>query len=325
MLSYPEHKISIALTTFNRWPYTERTLNHLFKHTPLKTEIIIIDNGSTDNTVQKLKTYIQNAQKKSGQRNIKIIENKKNLGIGRAVNLAFSQSKGDLLIKLDNDILVCRRWVYFLWLVYAHFKNRLGVCCLEVRDTDGRSRLSRKRTQGKTEIIVGGILFERTPAVNGATMAMSRSFWSRHKFSEDRLYGHEDARLAVKAWNKGLVCGQLRSPTTWVTHLQHDNRYRKYDLWKNHVAKIGRSFKFEAGVSCLPLEGDQIQLGNKAPASNLIKDSENTLITLIKKDIKEELGVELYKKLRRDILDDLKNEIRNDLREELKKIFTMWF
>lgn len=327
MPKYPADKVTIGMTTFNRWPYTERTLNHLFKFTHPATEIIIVDNASTDGTIDNLKNYLSAARSKGLTHQVKLIENKENLGVGKAINLAFNQGKGELLIKLDNDILVCNKWIYYLWLVYNHFGKKFGACCLEVRDLKGGIRLPRSRTKGHTTVIPGGLLFEHTPAVNGATMTMSRDFWSKNKFAEDRLYGHEDARLAVRAYKKGLICGQLRSLTSWVTHLQHDKRYFKYDLWKNNVAKLGRSFKFEAKTSCYPLEGDDVAIRKTVLGElrELREDPEAKLKARIKKELYEELCVELRNESRKEFLEELKNLVRDDLKEELKKMLTLWF
>ena len=60
-----------------------------------KIEIIMVDNGSTDNTIPYMK---KNYSK------VKVIENKINLGSPKALNKAVKISKGDYFIRLDNDI-----------------------------------------------------------------------------------------------------------------------------------------------------------------------------------------------------------------------------
>lgn len=247
------------MTTFNRWAYTLKTLKNLLAYTDSAVEVIIVDNGSTDNTPEKLYKFLETEQKskKAACPSFKIIVNDKNLGIGRAVNQVFSASTRPLLIKLDNDILVQKDWLYYLWSSYKFYGQKFGVCCLEVRDLEGNPEIPQSGTRGKVVPIFSDVLFEHTSVVNGTPMAIARHFWKSFKFPEDRLYGHEDARLASEAWTRGLACGQIRSPESWVVHLQHDNSYRKYDLWKLHTASTN-DYSFRKDVSCLPLEGDKI-------------------------------------------------------------------
>ncbi|MEN6421044.1 MAG: glycosyltransferase, partial [Smithella sp.] len=46
---------SIVILTFNQLAYTKECVKSLRKHTPEPHEIIFVDNGSTDGTVQWLK------------------------------------------------------------------------------------------------------------------------------------------------------------------------------------------------------------------------------------------------------------------------------
>jgi len=59
-------------------------------------EVIIVDNGSTDDSLQFLKSF-------KGRR-LKIIENKKNKGFTRAVNQGVITARSEIVILLNNDV-----------------------------------------------------------------------------------------------------------------------------------------------------------------------------------------------------------------------------
>ncbi|MBU2577294.1 glycosyltransferase, partial [Patescibacteria group bacterium] len=73
----------------------------------LSIEIIVVDNGSTDNSVEEVKKFIVH----SSLFNIQLIENQANLGFAKAVNQALRQvyternrsAQGEAFFLLNSD------------------------------------------------------------------------------------------------------------------------------------------------------------------------------------------------------------------------------
>ena len=86
-------KISIILTTYNVANYIEECIDSLLKQTYANFELIIIDDGSTDNTLNILKTKYKN---------LNIVESK-HIGAANCRNLGISISKGEYICILDSD------------------------------------------------------------------------------------------------------------------------------------------------------------------------------------------------------------------------------
>lgn len=72
--------------------------------TNYKLEVIVVDNGSKDGSIAYLTSQISKFKKK--KINIKIVENKKNLGFALANNRGFKKARGDLILFLNNDTKV---------------------------------------------------------------------------------------------------------------------------------------------------------------------------------------------------------------------------
>ncbi|MFW9829604.1 MAG: glycosyltransferase family 2 protein [Candidatus Thorarchaeota archaeon] len=89
--TYPS--ISIIIPIYNE----ENTIRSVLKMIPSipKSEIILIDDGSIDKSLNIIKA-IKN-------KHIKIIKHKRNMGYGAAILTGFKYSSGDLIITLDSD------------------------------------------------------------------------------------------------------------------------------------------------------------------------------------------------------------------------------
>jgi GT2 family glycosyltransferase/Flp pilus assembly protein TadD len=88
-------KVSIIIPVFNKSEYTRKCLDALSRTTQAELyELVIIDNGSTDDTCEILKKLPGNAR---------VISNKKNQGFARACNQGALAAAGEYILFLNND------------------------------------------------------------------------------------------------------------------------------------------------------------------------------------------------------------------------------
>lgn len=88
-------KISVIVCVYNCEKYIDQCLNSIIKQTLKKIEIIVINDGSKDNTKNILEKY-------NLIENIKII-NKENEGLTKSRNLGLDISKGKYIYFIDAD------------------------------------------------------------------------------------------------------------------------------------------------------------------------------------------------------------------------------
>jgi len=111
--------LSIIIVSYNTKKITIDCLNSIInslKDSSLKYEIIVVDNGSKDDSVpaiKKLKSKIKNQNV-----NISIIENKTNIGFGKANNKAAKNANSDYLLFLNSDIIVLNSAIEKLYNFY---------------------------------------------------------------------------------------------------------------------------------------------------------------------------------------------------------------
>jgi len=100
-MKHIKEKLSIVIPVYNEENAVERNLREVkatFDDFGCRYEIIVIDDGSKDNSYQileKLEKYIPN---------LIVKRNSKNFGKGRALKKAFKYTSGDLIVWLDADL-----------------------------------------------------------------------------------------------------------------------------------------------------------------------------------------------------------------------------
>ncbi len=101
--SEAQPELSIIILSYNTEALTRQTIESIYQSTELskdRYEIIVLDNASTDDSVQMLKKL---AKKHAS---LKIIESKENTGFSKGNNIASKQAKGSYLLFLNSDIIV---------------------------------------------------------------------------------------------------------------------------------------------------------------------------------------------------------------------------
>ena len=86
-------KVSVIIPTYNRANLVTEAINSVLMQSCKDIEIIVIDDGSTDNTSKVLKTF--------GDR-IRYIK-QKNMGAGAARNRGLKEANGKYIAFLDSD------------------------------------------------------------------------------------------------------------------------------------------------------------------------------------------------------------------------------
>ncbi len=92
---------SIIILTFNQLEYTKITIDSLRRYTTSPYELIVIDNASTDGTIEYLKA----------QKDIRTVFNEKNLGFPAGCNQGIEMAKGNYVVLLNNDVIVTTDWL----------------------------------------------------------------------------------------------------------------------------------------------------------------------------------------------------------------------
>jgi GT2 family glycosyltransferase len=91
--------VSVIVPTFNRWPILAETLAALAQQTCRDVEVIVVDDGSTDGTWERLTAW-----SRDNARRVRLVPlRQENLKPGRARNLGLRHATGDLVVFIGDD------------------------------------------------------------------------------------------------------------------------------------------------------------------------------------------------------------------------------
>lgn len=176
-----KHKfdITIAILNFNNSKYLDRAYRSCADQslTNKSLEIIIIDDCSTDNSIE----YLDYIKKIKNFKNLKIIKNKKNRGIGFCSKLAVKLSKGKYFMRVDSDDYLNRYAADTMCNILEYNKNLGYVYCDHFRtDKYGFKQELVKLNSTKKKYLHGaGILFRRD------TLLKAGNYNSKFREAED--------------------------------------------------------------------------------------------------------------------------------------------
>src|ERR687886_158043 len=97
--------VSVTIVTYNSGRFIKRCLESVLAQKYSRKEIIVIDNASTDGTVDILEQFEDRCT---------IIYNDENIGFAAAQNQAIRVSRGDWVLTLNPDVLLLPNFIQAL-------------------------------------------------------------------------------------------------------------------------------------------------------------------------------------------------------------------
>ena len=205
--------ISLYIPVYNGESTIESVLKSALQLDPGADEIIIIDDGSNDQTKEILKKY---------ENKIKIIKNETNQGLGFSRNLAISKSKHQLVASIDADVEPEKKWLLKLYETQKKFGSAICGGRLFEKYKDKNIYNMWRHIHGTQNPFGDKIIENLGDTVSGSNTLLNKEVWSNvGGYLNQYKTNGEDVTFCRK-----LVISKYKisyNGTAECNHLQNDN------------------------------------------------------------------------------------------------------
>lgn len=218
---------TLMMVTYNRLDLTKETLDSLWSTTKDPFQLVVVDNGSSDGTIE----YLESIQKKAPMKmHILPLEENKGIAVGRNVALQKANQLGTKwYCTIDNDVKMPDGW--------------LGECIDILTTNKGYGAIGVNMEVKPYPIVSkGGFNFQDKPQGNLGTacMVFRKQLHQMIGYftTEYGKYGEEDADFGMRARVAGFKLGYIERMGTHVGADEEDkNEYREFKT-KQHADNL---------------------------------------------------------------------------------------
>jgi GT2 family glycosyltransferase len=222
----------VVIVNYRRWEDTAALVDQLLSEDCLfrdQFEIIVVDNASAEHPA---------AQRLRDRPGVRLYRNETNRGFAAGVNRGFAHSRGEWLLILNPDLVLCRGFSDLLCLATRDFRAQddsgtpIGIVGFQLRNRDGTHQhsagffptlgrmlagLLRSRRRRKY-VVLDGNDRQAVPWVTGCcTLVRRKCFEELGGFDEEFFLYYEDVDLCRRATQRGwAVCYE---PGVQAVHL----------------------------------------------------------------------------------------------------------
>lgn len=254
--------VSIVIANYNGEAYLKTCLDSVLKSSYSQFEVILVDDGSTDSSLEIIQKY------KKRDKRIVLVKNPKNLGAAASRNRALKYSKGEILLFLDNDTEVDRNWINEILKEFNSDDNVGGVQAVlldfERRDIIQNAGVKLWAQSGwglpfyqwKKYSVVKEKLPEEIIAISAALAVTREAFIYTRGFDEKESVVTEDLDLSWRLWIGGYKIKLARKSLVyhWTKgidmrkNMKHTKKVIYYHLTKNSLISILKNYETSHAV-----------------------------------------------------------------------------
>lgn len=205
-------RISVIVISFNEGDWLRRTIDHLLPTLPPESEVIVVDDQSTDNSTAFLDDRYPT---------VKLFRSDQRLGVAPARNFGAAQATGDILVFSDAHVIVPSGWLAPLLELLT--RPEIGAVAPAIAG-GAATGYGQKWTDASLAIEwLGkqGDMPYPVPLLCGCFLALRQELFTQiGQFDPGMvLWGAEDSEISLRLWLAGHECWVV--PNVEIQHRFH--------------------------------------------------------------------------------------------------------
>ncbi|MFH1979464.1 MAG: glycosyltransferase [Patescibacteria group bacterium] len=221
-------KVSVLFPVYNGKKYLKDSIKSILNQTFKDFEFLIIDDGSTDNSVKLIKNF--------NDCRIILIKNNENIGLIKTLNKGLNLAKGEYIIRMDqDDISLPER--FFKQLNFMDSNPDCGVCGSWIRIFgDSKDQIVKYETD--SDLIKAQLLFFN-PLAHSSTI-LRKAIFDKFSLRYDEFYKNaEDYELWTRVVNCSKICN---IPEVFLNYrISQEQITQKYQDAQNKMVMLIRA------------------------------------------------------------------------------------
>lgn len=223
-------KVSIIIPCYNQGKYVAEAINSALRQTFKDIEIVCVNDGSTDNSVEIIKSF------ENKYKNFIFLNNKENRGVIYSRNFAIKNCNGTYILPLDADDIIEPTYVEKAVKILDNNPN-IGIVYCKAKIFGNYDKYWNLKPFNKSDILYENCIF-------CSALFRKSDFIKIGGYNNNMKYGCEDYDLWLSFIEQGLEVFQINE--ILFSYRQYDETSRttislknKKEIWnnliKNHI------------------------------------------------------------------------------------------
>lgn len=224
-MNIENNRISVLLSTYNNEKTIKDSIASILKQTYKNFELLIIDDGSEDNTLQICKSFSDSR--------IKLFKNDSNIGLTKSLNKVSQYATGKYLARQDGDDISLNNRLQKQIAVFNKFDN-LDIVTSRAYVKNSNRIIPKYRNYISYKILINYL----NPFIHGTLMIKNDSFIKLNRYNENFIYA-QDYKLFYDAIKLNMKIKVISQPI-YILNLENNissNKREDQQYYANCVRK----------------------------------------------------------------------------------------
>lgn len=252
--------VSVIMPAYNAEKYIGKAIESILMQTYADLELLVIEDASTDHTLEIIKKYDDNR--------IRIFENFENKGISFSTNIGLRESRGKYIALMDDDDIAARER---LEIQVKYLEGHKEIDILGGRsaiiDENGNVIDVENQPRNNPKYIRAVLLFNCLDFRNGTTMIRSEFLRKHNLYYRENCFGMQDYKFFIESSKIGNISSVDKILLYYRIHGGNET-YREKKMKK--AERASKYFEFQC--DSLEASGYQLDKTSKTLIQKLLRE-----------------------------------------------------